>query len=79
MSSLFYFSRTERGEGVTAVSIIHFQKKKRSSVKTISAFAGKIENITEGRVILLNSKTKLNKPHYPNSNHITPLKLSGNS
>lgn len=66
------------GKGITAVSTIHFHKK-QSSVKTISVFAGKNDSITKDRAILLNSKTKLNKSHYPNSNHIIPLKPSGNS
>lgn len=63
------------GKGVTAVSTIHFHKK-QSSVKTISVFAGKNDNIIKDRAILLNSKTKLNKSHYPNSNHIFLLKPS---
>ena len=63
----------KEGKGVTAVSAIHFHKK-QSSVKTISVFAGKNDNIINDRDILLNFKAKLNKSHYPNSNHIIPLK-----
>jgi len=48
--------------------------KNRAQLKQYRCLWGKNDNIIKDRDILLNSKTKLNKSHYPNSNHIIPLK-----